>query len=281
MDNDKKRFCAKCGAALEEDALFCAECGTPIMKKEESTAIPQTETIKEEVTTENFSNSEVATETISPESDVPPKNTTTEELPITEPPKEELAAIAPLPVESSTEEIQKGEQMTQQPSEAQASVQDSQQAVATTVTPQQPVRPQPQQFQQPQQQIPQHPMYSVPQPHPNIAIVPKDRGLAATLGLVFGPAGLLYATIKGGLIMICIAIPLYFILLLISGLTFGVGLIFFVFVVLLIHTVCALWGYKAANTYNKELMSGKLPAIVGNDIPMPSATQNWKNPFQR
>ena len=57
METDAKKFCAKCGAELEDDALFCSECGTPLPKQEET---PQNETPMEgaseppqaEVTTE-------------------------------------------------------------------------------------------------------------------------------------------------------------------------------------------------------------------------------------
>lgn len=41
METDAKKFCAKCGAELEDDALFCSECGTPLPKQEET---PQNET---------------------------------------------------------------------------------------------------------------------------------------------------------------------------------------------------------------------------------------------
>lgn len=44
-DTNAKKFCARCGAELEDDALFCSECGTPLTKKEEA---PQ-ETPKEEI----------------------------------------------------------------------------------------------------------------------------------------------------------------------------------------------------------------------------------------
>ncbi|MBR5163484.1 MAG: zinc-ribbon domain-containing protein [Schwartzia sp.] len=45
METDAKKFCAKCGAELEDDALFCSECGTPLPKQEET---PQNEAPMEE-----------------------------------------------------------------------------------------------------------------------------------------------------------------------------------------------------------------------------------------
>ncbi len=51
MDNNEnaatvRRFCSKCGAELEEDALFCSECGAPWKAK---TAVPAEETAPAEV----------------------------------------------------------------------------------------------------------------------------------------------------------------------------------------------------------------------------------------
>lgn len=280
MENDKKNLCVKCGAELEEDALFCAECGAPVMKKEELDDVTKPEGIKEKTMTENESKDKASLEADAPESGVPKENAIIEDVPTTETNKEERVAIVPLPLESpAIEESEKANLPTQKPSEVHISSQEPQQAAASVNR--QIVQPQPPQFQQPQQQLSQQPVYAASQPQPNITVLPKDQGLAATLGLVFGPAGLLYANIKAGLIMMCIAIPLYFILLLLSGLTLGIGFIFLIFAILVVNTVCAIWGYRAADKFNKELMSGQLPSVTGNGFTMPSMMQNWKNPFQR
>ena len=111
---DTKKFCMKCGAELEPDAVFCSSCGTKQDKGEAAGT--------------------VAANTPS------------------------MAPVVPM-----------------------------------VAPPPQGFPPQPQGYQQ-------QPMYSQPQPQMIIAQSPKSMGLALILSFLFGPLGLLYATVKGGLI---------------------------------------------------------------------------------
>ena len=107
------------------------------------------------------------------------------------------------------------------------------------------VTPPPQGFSAQPQGYPQQPMYSQPQPQMIIAQSPKSMGLALILSFLFGPLGLLYATVKGGLIMICVAVVLV-------PLTLGVG--YFITV-----PVSMAWAYSAVEKYNRQLMLGQMP----------------------
>ena len=69
----------------------------------------------------------------------------------------------------------------------------------------------------------------------------KNPGMAALLGCLFGPLGLLYSTVKGAIIM-------FFVNLLVGIFTLGFGLF-------LTWPICGVWGYKAANAYNKKLLT--------------------------
>ena len=85
-----------------------------------------------------------------------------------------------------------------------------------------------------------------PQPQIIIAQSPKNMGIALVLAFLFGPLGLFYSTVKGGLIMVGIAF-------LVAILTLGIGLP-------LVWIPCVIWAYIATNKYNKELMStGQIP----------------------
>ncbi len=106
---------------------------------------------------------------------------------------------------------------------------------------QQQTSPQPQGY--PQQSMP--PGYAQPQPQVIIAQAPKSMGLALLLTFLFGPLGLLYATVPGGLIMMCIGFVVGFI-------TFGLGF-------LIIWPISMVWAYMAVDKYNKALMSGQMP----------------------
>ncbi|MCD8256172.1 MAG: hypothetical protein LUC40_03220 [Oscillospiraceae bacterium] len=67
----------------------------------------------------------------------------------------------------------------------------------------------------------------------------KSTILAAALGFFFGPLGLLYVTVKGAVIM-------FFVNCVVGFITLGFGLF-------LTWPICAIWGYVAANNFNKEL----------------------------
>jgi hypothetical protein len=71
----------------------------------------------------------------------------------------------------------------------------------------------------------------------------KNVGLAIVLSVLFGPLGMLYATVLGGVIMI-------FVNLIVGFLTFGFGLI-------LTWPIGIIWTVIAANSYNKKLTSGQ------------------------
>ncbi len=168
MDTNEntQKFCMKCGAELEPDAVFCSSCGTKQNKADMAT---------------------------------PPENHSPVSPAV-------QANVPPAPV------------FPQQPSQFQ----------------------QPQGY--PQQQM--QPGYP-PQPQMIIAQSPKSMGLALILTFLFGPLGLLYASVKAGLIMICVAIV-------VVPLTLGFG--YFITV-----PVSMAWAYTEVEKYNKALMSGQMP----------------------
>jgi hypothetical protein len=70
----------------------------------------------------------------------------------------------------------------------------------------------------------------------------KSVGIAILLGVFFGPLGLLYASVLGGIIM-------FFVSLIVWIFTFGFGLF-------IIWPICAVWAVIAANSYNQTLLAG-------------------------
>lgn len=66
----------------------------------------------------------------------------------------------------------------------------------------------------------------------------KSPALAFILSFFFGPLGLLYASVSGGIIMLLIDIPVFF-------LTFGFGLIF-------TNLICVVWAMIAVSNHNKK-----------------------------
>lgn len=81
--------------------------------------------------------------------------------------------------------------------------------------------------------------------HVNVVVGRKSVGLAILLALLFGPLGMLYATVWGGLIMFAVT-------LLVGALTLGFGF-------LLTWPVCVLWAALAAHNYNQRLVQIKGP----------------------
>jgi len=80
-----------------------------------------------------------------------------------------------------------------------------------------------------------------------IVTVPvKSVGVSLLLTFFFGPLGMLYSTIWGGIIMLVISV-------LFAIVTFGFGLI-------ITWPICMIWGAVAANSYNKKLLAGKVQA---------------------
>ena len=68
----------------------------------------------------------------------------------------------------------------------------------------------------------------------------KNMGIAMILTFLFGPLGMLYSTVKGGIIMMVISVV-------VALLTVGVGLF-------VTWPVCLVWTYIAVNKYNENLM---------------------------
>lgn len=77
----------------------------------------------------------------------------------------------------------------------------------------------------------------------NIVIVGKAKstGTAFILAFLFGPLGLLYATVPGGLIMIVLALILFFVLPLVGP--------------IITWIVSIIWAVAAANAANSKLHS--------------------------
>lgn len=67
----------------------------------------------------------------------------------------------------------------------------------------------------------------------------KNVGIAIILTVLFGPLGMLYSTITGGIVMFVIS-------LIVGILTLGLGLI-------VTWPICIIWAAVAANNYNKRL----------------------------
>lgn len=76
-----------------------------------------------------------------------------------------------------------------------------------------------------------------------ITYSPKSVGIALLLTFIFGPIGMLYSTVWGGLIMLLINLP-------IAILTLGLGLIF-------TWPIQLIWAALAVRSYNKKLMNMK------------------------
>lgn len=67
----------------------------------------------------------------------------------------------------------------------------------------------------------------------------KSMGLAVVLAAIFGPLGLFYSSIIGGLIMLPVSV-------LVGVLTLGIGFLF-------TWPVCILWAYLSTKRYNAKL----------------------------
>ncbi|RPI18843.1 MAG: FHA domain-containing protein [Ignavibacteriae bacterium] len=93
------------------------------------------------------------------------------------------------------------------------------------------------------QQIPQQPLMQQQIVQQTSQVVyqgsPKSVGVAITLAIFFGPLGMLYSTITGGLVMLGVS-------LLLGILTFGFSFFF-------THPVCVVWAALAADAENKKI----------------------------
>ena len=81
------------------------------------------------------------------------------------------------------------------------------------------------------------------QPQRVVVIPTKGMGISIILTVLFGPLGMLYSTIWGGIIMIVISA--------VAGLlTLGFGLI-------ITWPICIVWAAVATSSYNKKLLAGQ------------------------
>lgn len=73
---------------------------------------------------------------------------------------------------------------------------------------------------------------------------PKSMGVSLILTFLFGPFGMFYSTILGGVIMLIVDIV-------VGILTFGIGLIF-------TWIIQMVWAAISTSMYNSKLMKGKV-----------------------
>lgn len=84
-------------------------------------------------------------------------------------------------------------------------------------------------------------MSDVQQQH--LVVTPtKNMGISIILTFLFGPLGMFYSTILGGIIMSVIS-------LVVGIITFGIGF-------LLTWPICIIWGAVSTSLYNKKLLEG-------------------------
>ena len=76
-----------------------------------------------------------------------------------------------------------------------------------------------------------------------ITYSPKSIGVALLLTFIFGPIGMLYSTVWGGIIMLLINLPL--------------GILTFGFVLILTWPIQLIWAALAVRSYNKKIMKMK------------------------
>ena len=106
----------------------------------------------------------------------------------------------------------------------------------------------------------------------------KSVGIAFLLAFLFGPLGLFYASVVGGIVM-------FFLGILIAIVTFGFGLIF-------VWLACIIWAIIAANNANKKMAGGaginintnfgnpptQQPPIAQTINPQPQVQQQYLQP---
>lgn len=78
------------------------------------------------------------------------------------------------------------------------------------------------------------------QPQVVVQVTPKSLGLAIVLTIVFGPLGMLYATVTGGIVMLLVN-------LVVGIVTLGFGL-------LVTWPIGVIWAAIATNSHNKQLL---------------------------
>jgi len=103
-----------------------------------------------------------------------------------------------------------------------------------------------------------------PQYHQTVVIVGKQKsaGVAFILAFFFGPLGLLYASVTGGIVMFIFGV-------LISIITLGLGLV-------VVWIACIIWAVIAVNNTNSKASSGPVAINTGaqsSQSPQQTATQ--------
>ena len=81
------------------------------------------------------------------------------------------------------------------------------------------------------------------QPQTVVTTSTKSMGVSMILTVLFGPLGMLYSTILGGVIMCIISAIVGFV-------TLGIGLI-------ITWPICVIWAAVATSSFNKKLLQGK------------------------
>jgi len=81
------------------------------------------------------------------------------------------------------------------------------------------------------------------QPQRVVVTSTKSMGVSIILTILFGPLGMFYSTILGGIVMSIIS-------LVVGVLTFGMGLI-------ITWPICVIWAAIATNSYNIKLLAGQ------------------------
>lgn len=76
------------------------------------------------------------------------------------------------------------------------------------------------------------------QPQQIVILESKSVGVAILLSIFFGPLGMLYSTVVGGIIMLVISLPL-------AIFTLGISLF-------ITHPICVIWGALAAGRSQKK-----------------------------
>ena len=87
------------------------------------------------------------------------------------------------------------------------------------------------------------------QPQRIVVTSTKSMGIAILLTILFGPLGMLYSTVPGGLIMLAVNGVIFLLSIITVG--FG-GLLFFI-----TWPVCVIWGAMAVKSYNEKLVAGQ------------------------
>lgn len=75
-----------------------------------------------------------------------------------------------------------------------------------------------------------------------VVVASKSMAVAIILAILFGPLGMLYSTVKGGVIMLIL-------FAIVGVLTVGIGLF-------VLWPICVIWAAVAANAHNNQMVQG-------------------------